>query len=197
MVWLKIERPFNFKSFCKDVTVSGLANFLETRDRNCKFLWIVANVICISAAVALCYNSVAHYLKFEVKTTMKVIGQDSNPNFPAITFCTTSSTRTSYRSNSDEYAEAYYILMASWNPGEVEKAKTFAIKVPRTLGHECMQNLTSKKQYFNIVVDTPNIIDHIDLVSTVWEGMGTKDKYLALGDRFKGCSPRDDEERVQ
>uniref|UniRef100_A0A915J430 Uncharacterized protein n=1 Tax=Romanomermis culicivorax TaxID=13658 RepID=A0A915J430_ROMCU len=95
MVWFKVEKSFNFKSFCRDVTVSGLANFLETKDSKCKLFWIVANVACILSAVALCYNTIAYYLANEVKTTMKVISQDSKPNFPAITFCTTSLMRTS------------------------------------------------------------------------------------------------------
>uniref|UniRef100_A0A915KKY9 Sodium channel protein Nach n=2 Tax=Romanomermis culicivorax TaxID=13658 RepID=A0A915KKY9_ROMCU len=61
-----LRRPFQ-----SNVTVSGLANFLETRSRNCKLFWIVANVVCILAAFALCCNSIAHYLAYEVKTTMK------------------------------------------------------------------------------------------------------------------------------
>uniref|UniRef100_A0A915JRG6 Uncharacterized protein n=1 Tax=Romanomermis culicivorax TaxID=13658 RepID=A0A915JRG6_ROMCU len=121
MVWLKIEKPFSFESFCKDATVSGLANFLETRDRNCKFVWIVANVVCISAAVVLCYSSIAYYLAYEVKTTMKVIGQDVEPNFPAITFCTTSLMRTSFKHNNTKYGSINSDIMSIYDPDEANE----------------------------------------------------------------------------
>uniref|UniRef100_A0A915IEY9 Uncharacterized protein n=1 Tax=Romanomermis culicivorax TaxID=13658 RepID=A0A915IEY9_ROMCU len=125
MVWLKIEESFNLKSFCKDVSISGLANFLETKDRKCKFFWIVANVACILSAGLLCYNSCAYYWEHQVKTTMKVIWQDAKPNFPAITFCTTSLMRTSFKHNSTQFGDFNSDLMATYDPGDAKRVKKF------------------------------------------------------------------------